>query len=284
MKCLHYLEQRFPCGQCIACRLNKQREKALRLSHELQYHKNSVFVTLTYAPENLPEFHSLVKKDVQDFLKKVRKRVEPDRIRYFACGEYGSEEHTSHPHYHLIIFGLSYNDKRVFENVQYNPSHDVYYCKCKVWDKGFVSVGKVSQARINYVAKYVVKKVTGKLSKQEYGDRLPEFSLCSRNPGLGYQYALDHLSRLKQDDCCTVRGRKMMIPRYYIDKFYSEIDKNHRALNRDKAVVEQIKEQRPVFDEYGLGYSQLLKDRVKTAKEIIARKLQMKGKTKCQVS
>ena len=125
MMCL--ANKRFPCGQCMACRLNKQREKAMRIGHELQYHKESVFITLTYDPEHLPENGSLVKSDVQKFLKRLRKRLGVERVRYFLCGEYG--ELGNRPHYHLIVFGLSYNDTRIFEDLQYKPSQDVYYCK-----------------------------------------------------------------------------------------------------------------------------------------------------------
>lgn len=289
MKCLHYLGNRFPCGQCMACRLNKQREKALRLSHELQYHKDSVFITLTYNPEHLPSGKTLVKKDLQDFMKRLRKEVEPDRIRFFACGEYGSDDHTQHPHYHLIVFGLAYNDKRVFTQVQFLPSSDVYRCNCKAWDKGFVTVGKVNQARINYVAKYVVKKVTGKLSKQMYGDRLPEFSLCSRNPGIGYQYAEEHLNRIKEDGFCSVRGNKVPIPRYYIDKFYSHSDKFDRERARNKSMEEAFRKQIDEFNSQRQNngfreYQHWLEAKLETAKGILARRIQMKGKSKCQVS
>lgn len=274
--------KRFPCGQCMACRLNKQREKAMRISHELQYHKDSVFITLTYDDKHLPSNNSLVKSDVQKFLKRLRKRIGVERVRYFLCGEYG--EQGNRPHYHLIVFGLRYSDSRIFEDLQYKPSQDVYYCKCKCWDKGFVSVGKVNQARIDYVAKYVVKKITGKIADEYYGDRLPEFSLSSKNPGLGYKYAKDHENRLKQDDYCTVRGVKCSIPRYYIDKLYDPIDKIRRSHKRDDVITEMYESHRDEFDHYGaMRYAKLVQDKLNTAKEIIARRLQSKGKTKCQV-
>lgn len=281
MQCLNYLKNRFPCGQCMACRINRQSEKALRITHELEYHKDNVFVTLTYKPECLPEHASLVKRDVQLFLKRLRKAIEPQQIRYFLCGEYG--ETFSRPHYHLIIFGISQFDPRVFTQRKYIPSQDVYYCACKCWDKGFVSIGAVNTARVAYVAKYVIKKVTGKGEKEYYGDKLPEFSLCSRKPGLGYQYAIDHANKLKKDDFCTVRGVKRPMPRYYVEKLFSNVEKIERSHRRDDAIVEMLEKQRPEWEECGIKYGQLLKDKLEAAKRILGVQIQRKGKSKCQI-
>jgi hypothetical protein len=30
--------QEVPCGQCIACRVNRKRDWSIRMSHEAQYH------------------------------------------------------------------------------------------------------------------------------------------------------------------------------------------------------------------------------------------------------
>ena len=43
-----------PCGKCSGCRLQKSREWANRCMLELQYHKSSYFVTLTYDEEHVP--------------------------------------------------------------------------------------------------------------------------------------------------------------------------------------------------------------------------------------
>ncbi len=74
-------------------------------------------MTLTYDDEHLPindyvdsdgVIHgkpTLRKRDVQLFLKRLRKNYKYDNhIKYFCCGEYGGK--TFRPHYHLIIFGF----------------------------------------------------------------------------------------------------------------------------------------------------------------------------------
>ena len=217
MMCLKFNEKTGrPCGQCRACRLNQQSEKALRIMNEAQDHEKGVFVTLTYSPENLPENGSLVRKDIQDCLKRMRRRVEPDELRIVGCGEYG--DLGLRPHYHLIVFGVDMQDRRLFRNLRYVRSHDVYYCDCPFWKFGFTSVGKVNDARMAYVAKYCVKKITGKAAKEHYGDRLPEFFISPRRPGLGANYCDKHSERIKRDLFLSVKGKKRPLPRYYVDR------------------------------------------------------------------
>ena len=77
---------------------------------EAECHKENSFVTLTYAPENEDklEFHegfpSLDPSHATKFIKKIRKKLEPHKLRYYLVGEYGSQ--TQRPHYHLVLFGM----------------------------------------------------------------------------------------------------------------------------------------------------------------------------------
>lgn len=110
-----------PCGNCIGCRIDYSRQWANRMLLELQYHESSYFVTLTYNDKNVPISHylkdkdtgeagdslTLVKRDFQLFMKSLRKAV-PEKLRFYACGEYG--EQGMRPHYHAIIFGLKLDD------------------------------------------------------------------------------------------------------------------------------------------------------------------------------
>ena len=82
MKCLVNLTG-FGCGQCYACRLNRQQEKATRINHEAQQYKNNVFITLTYSDEYLPKDLSLNKEDLRGFEKRLRYYVSPQKIRFF---------------------------------------------------------------------------------------------------------------------------------------------------------------------------------------------------------
>ena len=91
-----------PCGKCILCRKQKAAEWSLRMYHELSTSQKASFVTLTYDDTKLPANQTLVKAHLQNFMKRLRKRIEPEKLRYYAVGEYGDK--TQRPHYHMILF------------------------------------------------------------------------------------------------------------------------------------------------------------------------------------
>lgn len=168
-----------PCGRCFACQINKARDWSVRIMQENSCHKSSVFVTLTYNEENLPRVSAsqgtLVKKDLQDFFKRLRKNT-GKKLRYFACGEYG--ENYARPHYHCIIFGLSKCAESDIVNA---------------WPLGFVQVGSVSFGSASYVARYTTKLLTKDKEKFYSDNKLQkEFALMSRRPGIGVPFLEKH--------------------------------------------------------------------------------------------
>lgn len=183
----------------MPCRIARAREWSVRMLHEMSCHEASVFVTLTYNDENLPPDGSLQKRDLQLFWKRLRKALRGRKIRYYACGEYG--EDTGRPHYHAICFGDLGNS--ISGDCEYN----------KAWGKGFVKVGSVTYDSCRYVAQYIDKKYNGDKAKEVYGDRQPPFQVCSQ--GIGKQWALENAEYLKQNLGCTVKGKKVGLPRYY---------------------------------------------------------------------
>lgn len=111
-----------PCGQCISCRLERSRIWAARMIHHAAYLEEfyglySSFITLTYDEENLPFGGTLVKEHPQNFMKRLRWHLGPNKISHYYVGEYGSccPDHEivncpmcgpiQRPHYHAIIFG-----------------------------------------------------------------------------------------------------------------------------------------------------------------------------------
>lgn len=129
-------------------------------------HASSCFVTLTYDDEHLPVDGSLCPKDVQLWLKRLRRSVEPARLRYFLVGEYGNR--TFRPHYHLALFGLGVEPELIGES----------------WSKGNVVVGSLTMQSAGYVAGYVTKKMT-KSDDPRLCGRYPEFARMSLRPGIG---------------------------------------------------------------------------------------------------
>lgn len=113
------------CGVCLYCQQQYSKGWATRLMLESKLHNESCFVTLTYNDANLPYNNSLQKRDVQLFIKRLRKKLAPKKIRYFLTGEYGGRKGRAH--YHLVIFG--YVPKDLVFLKQTNKQEYIYTSK-----------------------------------------------------------------------------------------------------------------------------------------------------------
>lgn len=228
-----------PCGGCIGCRQEKVTSWMVRCLHESKVHEASCFITLTFADEHLPTSGSVSIRDVQLFMRKLRKRFGKG-IRFFACGEYGSADKTFRPHYHILLFGFDFPDK-------------VYFCRrngfpvftsailSELWPQGRHEIGSVTGQSAGYCAQYAQKKITGKMADDHYwrpspvtGEMVrlnPEFATMSRMPGLGSEWLRrfhndvfpsygavrdGQQQSFLQESFILVDGRKVTVPRFYI--------------------------------------------------------------------
>lgn len=187
-----------PCGRCLGCRLDYAREWSTRMAFELiDSDYKAIFVTLTYNNECVPSLENgvltLCKADYQGFFKRLRYFFPEKKIRYFLCGEYGSK--TLRPHYHAIIYGLTISD---FDDLMYHGCNELkqpYYISPKfseIWGKGFTLISECSYKTLAYVARYTLKKHYGNEKESLFG-ALPEFTVCSRRPGIGLSHAQDYV-------------------------------------------------------------------------------------------
>lgn len=101
-----------PCGKCLECRIQYARVWADRCVLEAKKYKYNYFVTLTYDDHFLPDRNSLDPKDLQLFIKRLRKHYSKKypgiKIRFLASGEYG--DISWRPHYHIILFNCPIDD------------------------------------------------------------------------------------------------------------------------------------------------------------------------------
>ena len=238
-----------PCGKCASCIISRQREWALRMMNELEYHEYSVFVTLTFreAP------YQISKRDLQLFLKRLRKELYPRKIKYYACGEYG--EKYDRPHYHCILFGVSGfgADKDVIE---------------RAWPDGFIYTGSVTYESCRYVAKYIQKKY-GAEFKEWLADRQPPFQLQSQ--GIGKKFAFDNKDRIKEELKIPYQGVVHGVPRYYKKKL--EIDKESYkgvTLEKRRETFEELAK-RCGKDDLVSIYHELRKARLQADRNVRAR-------------
>ena len=86
-----------PCGKCIECRLQYSRSWADRCVIEAKKYDHNYFVTLTYDDFYLPKNRSLSKSDFKNFIKYLRKLIPNSKIRFFGCGEYGTNPSSGDP-------------------------------------------------------------------------------------------------------------------------------------------------------------------------------------------
>lgn len=253
-----------PCGKCIGCRLDYSRQWADRMMLELETMKKGVFVTLTYNDENIhwskydengkPLYGTLVKKDVQLFMKRLRKELSYSgiKIRFYAAGEYGSK--NLRPHYHIVLFGVGLSDLGCNKPFSWNDLRQPYFRSPlleKVWTSGFVLACDVSYETCAYVARYVTKKLNGE-RKEEYERRncIPEFCLMSRKPGIGADFIKENPDKLDliQFNISTPEGgRKIPIPKYYIRQLKGENRPENQFILPDKEKYDKMMSARIKF-------------------------------------
>jgi len=211
--------RRFPCGQCMGCRISRTETWKRRVLNELEYWQkneamNYTFATLTYNDESLPENGSLRREDVKNYCKRLRwymRKFHEKEIKYLAVGEYG--EGNDRPHYHLIILGMT--AKKILktregvksEKKRYyyedNPNIEIID---KCWNNGIQrGITQVSTKyrdpgeAIGYCTGYIQKKLLGKNDAKAYKDSGREPPFLNVSKGMGKQWILDHKEEIIRD-------------------------------------------------------------------------------------
>lgn len=213
-----------PCGKCPACYARRISGWSFRLMQEEKISSSAHFITLTYDTTHVPitrnGFMELKKRDVQLFIKRLRKAHDTRKmetkqrvvhslpIKYYAVGEYGGK--TKRPHYHAILFN---SEPELIE---------------KAWQLGQIHYGKVSAASVGYTMKYMSKPA--KIPMHKNDDRQPEFSLMSKGLGASYMTAQMlkwHKADLLERMYLNIEdGKKIAMPRYYKDKIYNHDERS----------------------------------------------------------
>jgi len=248
-----------PCGKCPNCMKRRTSGWSFRLIKEGERSETALFVTLTYDTKYVPltknGFMTLKKRDIQTFMKRLRK-LSDNKLKYYVCGEYGSKR--DRPHYHLIIFNA---DAECVEKAWSQYKAGIGYVPF-----GSIYIGTVNEASIGYTLKYMQKP--GKIPKHRNDDRQKEFSLMSK--GLGANYITEnmkvwhHTSLLNRMYVPITGGKKIAMPRYYKDKIYSESQKlminNHlKIVMSDEAVKAELE----LINEFGEYAEKVLVERHK---------------------
>lgn len=253
-----------PCGKCLACKSRRKSQATFRMDCERRFghivkhkdgtssvvrHRNSFFITLTYADEFVPYsweycdrrtgecFTLLEKQDkpvlfplhLQNFFKRLR-RYYDSPCSYFAVGEYGDIANTYRPHFHIILYtDMDWKDckdacrhcwsmecpkSRIGSSGTFpvNGKYDTWRLSF-----GRVDVKAVNMRRIRYCAKYVVKD-------NNDSDVVPKFARLSKGLGSGFfesSQARD-VRQSKKLYAFSVDGKKCSLGRYYSHRLFTK--------------------------------------------------------------
>lgn len=170
-----------------------------------------LFCTFTYSPECLPKDNELSKKVVQDYLRRLRLKIEPLKVKYMFCGEYGDDErYTKRAHYHAILWFDGFPD---FHHI------------VDSWPFGIVSILPYSNARGGYVAKYSQKQIGGNYD----GHLQMPFIMVSN--GLGFYFLEKHADYCRDNFICSwenLSGYPVFLPRVFLERIFPPQDHLHR--------------------------------------------------------
>lgn len=245
---LQDIEFRIPCGKCLNCKKKRRSDWSLRLEHEYLYSDSALFITLTYNDASIPRnrgIATLNKKDLQDYIKRLRNshvayvsrelgirksevKNHSKQIRYYAVGEYGSK--TNRPHYHILLFNYDIANLKPIESQWKNTQTGS--------PLGFVDIGKVSSASINYTTKYMFKQWGKKDLRQR------PFTNMSRRPMIGTQFLNQYKNYLREFELTTIRDKKgtlRKLPKAYLYKIYTMMEDGKEV--KDKEWIRKLSEE-----------------------------------------
>jgi hypothetical protein len=231
-----------PCGQCIGCRINKQKQWAIRCVHEMKMHKHNTFITLTYDDQRIEEHHQaeeLNKVDFQKFMKRLRKKYGKG-IRYFHCGEYGDKKTNNYrPHHHAILFGHCFTDQKRWKKS--DQGKQLYRSEQleKLWQYGNSDIGEANFDTAKYIAKYTTKvyneSKASPVTPEEFTNKIQQpFATMSRRPGIGSTFYDRYKDQIYTHDYTVINGKHMKPPLYYDRKYKEEEPRKFRSIQANR--------------------------------------------------
>jgi hypothetical protein len=175
------------CRYCWQCKRNRVNDLVGRCIAESKFATQTYAVTLTYAQDAGVSAVTLVYKDVQDFLKRLRKRY---KVRYIVAGEYGTKKGRAH--WHIILFF-----KGKYPDVKQDVRLDWEF-----WKHGYSYFQKPDWKGFQYVLKYVLKDQTA--------DSVETHLAMSKKPPLGYEFFAD-LAKMHVEQAVIPRSFKYKV-------------------------------------------------------------------------
>lgn len=206
---------------------------------------NACALTLTYDEETCPSDYSVDVREWQLFAKRLRQKMWRAHrkamgagltakslaktfrgARYLAVGEYGGR--FLRPHYHALLFGQDFTSDGVHQvDDNGNPYWESATLK-ELWPNGIHRVQPLTPETVNYICRYVVKKLvekhtheneerTNALTGETWTVQKP-FMVMSRRPGIGATWFNKYGRDVFPRDKVYSKGKMLPVPRYYFSK------------------------------------------------------------------
>ena len=134
--------------------------------------------------------------------------------------KYGGK--TARPHYHLILFNINIHDLKPCGRSKSGAMQWDSEVIRKIWGKGLIGIGRCTYNSCAYTARYMLKKQKGEKAKDFYAENglEPEFTRCSRKPGIAANYFQRNKDKIYKYDEVVLPGNKVVKPPKYYDKLY----------------------------------------------------------------
>lgn len=200
--------------------------------HEAKSHDENCVITLTYAPEHLPKNGSIVPEHAVNFMKRLREHADRKEnrqgIKTYGCAEYG--EQFGRPHYHIILFNYTFRDAKPYGG---KPGYYTSDILNQVWGFGGTQVMDLTFDSAAYVARYIMKKLTGARAG-EYGEKLPEQTICVSQKGIGKDWYKENKHKIYAIDLMHVNGQKIKPITYYDKRYEIEHTENYKKIKEKR--------------------------------------------------
>lgn len=274
-----------PCGKCPGCLERKRQAWLLRAQQEMNDWKYCYFVTLSYDDAYLPyESYSIKRNgkpvnvistgesvlhpyDLRKFFMRYRYFSGQD-FAYFAAGEYGKEENTRRPHYHICLFcntnwqdtlfnvrlAWSYlrPESKTERNARYRLARKLGHPVSRnAWSmENRISIGRdqvrcLTYKRITYVSKYVTKQIG-------CSEVVPPFYRSSKRLGMSFlnSDAALQLSTENKHYYYLQSGLPCALPRVYSQHIFTKSQMEEFQMDLITNECPYIPEDFPSYDEF----------------------------------
>lgn len=217
------LEIEIPCGNCIECRKQKQRDWIIRLTEESKEDNTGQFVTLTFSEEALKELeeaaetkeaNKVAAKGVRRFLERWRWETGKS-VKHWLITELGHRG-TQRIHLHGILYTTK--TKKEIE---------------KIWQYGRIDVGySMNEKVIRYVTKYSLK-----IDKDHPGFKGKIMASAGLGKAYLKKYDANIRNKYKEDNTDETyvlkNGTRVGMPKYYRDKIYDFRQREELRLKKE---------------------------------------------------